>query len=108
MSQCSDILDASTGGKLALSAANAMNTVAACLDAGGDNWTAKNYALYNIANSACSLGIDETCTLDYPAQNQPTCPGTLGSQAPLSSQPVWNINYPNAGANLPAVSLATQ
>ncbi|CAN8102010.1 unnamed protein product [Discula destructiva] len=89
MSQCSDILNG-TDGKLAFSAANSMNTISACLGA-GDNWTARNYELYNIANPSCSLGLDEKCTLNYPSENQPACPGTLGSQTPLTGEghQVW-------------------
>lgn len=101
MSQCSDILST---GKLPFSAANSMNTVSACLGE-ASSFTAKNYELYNIADTQCSLGVDEECTLDWPAANQPTCPSMLGIQTSLTSDPVWNINYPNAA--MPVTSLAT-
>lgn len=83
-----------------------MNTISSCLSDAPNSFTSKNYELFNIANSACTYGVDEKCTLKYPAENDPSCPSTLGIQTPLTSDPVWNINYPNAGANLPAVSLA--
>lgn len=82
-----------------------MNQVSACLDAGDDNWTAQNYELYNIDNPTCTWGYDEKCSLDYPAQNQPTCDHQLGEQAALTSSPVYNIQYANAGAGIAAGSL---
>lgn len=107
MSQCSDILNGKdSAGKLPFSAANSMNTISSCLDGAPDSFTAKNYQLFNIATSSCTYGVDEKCTLNYPAQNDPSCPSMLGIQTPLTSDPVWNINYPNTGANLPNVSLA--
>lgn len=103
MSQCSDILNG-TDNKLPFSAANSMNQISSCLSA-GDNWTADNYELYNIATPTCTYGYDEKCTLNYPAENNPTCPHQLGSNPALTSAPVYNINYPNTG--MAAVSLAT-
>lgn len=104
MDECHDILNST--GKLPFAAANSMNQVTACIDA-GDNWTADNYELYNIANPTCTYGYDEVCTLDYPAENQPTCPPDhpLGSQDPLTSDPVYNIQYANAGAGIAGGSL---
>lgn len=101
MSQCSDILNGT--GKLGFSAPNSMNTVSACLKA-GDNWTAKNYELYNIGTMGCSLGVDEPCTIDWPVQNQADCPsGDAAAKNPLKTAPVWDINYPNA--ELPQMQL---
>lgn len=103
MDQCDDILNST--GKLPFAAANSMNQLSSCLDA-GDNWTAENYELYNIANPTCTLGYDEPCTIDYPAQNQPTCEGhQLGAQNPLTTDPVYNIQYANAGAGILGGSL---
>lgn len=92
MDQCADIL-APAGGKLGLTAANSMNYVAACFGQ-PDSWVAKNYQLYNILNPVCTWGFDEECTVDLAAgQNQPTCPNILGLTAPLTSAPVYNIQY---------------
>lgn len=104
MDECSDILNST--GKLPFAAANSMNQVTACLSA-GDNWTAENYELYNIANPTCTWGYDEKCSLNYPAENQPRCEGghQLGEQAALTSDPVYNIQYANAGAGIAAGSL---
>lgn len=91
VSDCSDLIK--TDG-LPLSAANSMNFVASCLEQ-ADSWVGSNYALYNIADSLCSLGYDEKCSLDWAAgQNQPTCTHTLGAQATLTKDPVYNIRYP--------------
>ncbi|OIW25343.1 hypothetical protein CONLIGDRAFT_691267 [Coniochaeta ligniaria NRRL 30616] len=80
-------------GRLALSAANSMNYLASCLNQPG-SWVANNYVLYNIYTPTCTYGIDETCTLNWPSQNQATCPHQLGLTTPLTSQPVWNVQYP--------------
>ncbi|KAI6086988.1 hypothetical protein F4821DRAFT_269745 [Hypoxylon rubiginosum] len=83
------------GAKLPLSAANSMNFLASCL-ARPDSWVAKNYVLYNILDSTCAWGHDETCTLDdWPAANQATCPSALGDPVALTSAPVYNIKYPS-------------
>ncbi len=79
-------------GRLVLSAANSMNYLASCLVQPG-SWVADNYVLYNIQTPTCTLGYDETCALDWPAQNQATCPHQLGFPALLTSQPVWNVQY---------------
>lgn len=96
-SDCADLIQTTGrggGAALPLSAANSMNFVASCL-AQPDSWVASHYALYNIADSLCSLGYDEKCSLDWAAgQNQPTCPHTLGAQATLTKDPVYNIRYP--------------
>ncbi|KAJ4390092.1 hypothetical protein N0V93_007565 [Gnomoniopsis smithogilvyi] len=102
MSQCSDILNGT--GKLPFAAANSMNQISSCLSS-GDNWTADNYELYNIATPTCTYGYDEKCTLNYPAENNPVCPNQLGAQPALTSDPVYNINFPNTG--MAPVSLAT-
>lgn len=90
-SDCKDLIH--TDG-LPMSAANSMNFVASCLG-GSDSWVGQNYVLFNIADSVCSLGYDEKCKLDWESgANQPTCDHTLGSQAELTSDPVYNIRYP--------------
>jgi hypothetical protein len=92
-SECKDLIH-TKGSKLAFSAANSMNFIASCIEK-KDSWVANNYVLYNIADSSCTMGLDETCELDYPAENQPSCPNTLGDQSRLTSQPVYNIMYPS-------------
>lgn len=82
------------GSKLPLSGANSMNFLASCLGQPG-SWVANNYVLYNIGNPICTYGYDETCTLDWPAQNQATCPHQLGVNAALTTTPVYNILYPS-------------
>lgn len=88
--ECSGLM---RDGKLALSAANSMNYLAGCLNQ-PSSWVANNHVLYNIQTPTCTLGYDETCTLNWPSQNQATCPHQLGLQTPLTSQPVWNVQYP--------------
>lgn len=79
---------------LPLSAANSMNYLASCL-ADADSWVGRNHVLYNIADPICSVGFDEKCTLDWDAgANQATCPHTLGLQNELTTDPVYNIEYP--------------
>jgi len=92
-SMCADLIQ-TDGHKLPLSAANSMNFVASCLSQ-SDSWVANNYVLYNILDSDCSWGYDEVCTLDLSISNQPKCPHTLGSPVPLTSDPVYNIEYPS-------------
>ncbi|KAJ4413814.1 oligomeric mucus gel-forming [Gnomoniopsis sp. IMI 355080] len=90
-SACSDLIK--TDG-LALSASNSMDFLFSCL-ADDSSWVAQNYVLYNIADSLCSVGYNEKCTLDVASgANQATCAHTLGAQAELTSQPVYNIEYP--------------
>lgn len=90
-SECSGLIN--TGG-LALSASNSMDYLFSCLD-DASSWVAQNYVLYNIADSLCSVGYNEKCSLDVASgANQATCPHTLGSPAALTSQPVYNIVYP--------------
>jgi len=55
----------------------------------------KNYVMYNILDSLCSWGYDETCTVDLTISNQPKCPHTLGNPVPLTTDPVYNIKYPS-------------
>lgn len=93
-SDCKSLFKSSGSAKLPLSAANSMNFLASCL-ARDDSWVAQNYVLYNILDPVCSLGYDEKCTLDWAAgANQATCGHTLGLQAELTSDPVYNIEYP--------------
>lgn len=89
MSNCQDLIKTPSG-KLPLMAANSMGFFSGC---GPDSWIGKNSALYNIANSACTLGFNEECTLDLSVSNQPSCPHMLGSQNDLSGLPVMDIAY---------------
>ncbi|KAK7408472.1 hypothetical protein QQX98_009339 [Neonectria punicea] len=91
-SECDGLIN-TKGNKLPLSASNSMNFLASCLDQ-NDTWVADNYVLYNIADPICTMGFDETCDLDYPAQNQASCPHTLGLAPTLDDAPVYNIEYP--------------
>ncbi|KOS22469.1 hypothetical protein ESCO_002082 [Escovopsis weberi] len=85
-----------TGGRgLPLSAANSINFLASCLAAPNGSWVADNHVLYNICDPLCTLGRDEVCSLEWPAQNQPACPHTLGLLTPLKGDPVWDIAYPS-------------
>lgn len=94
MSECKSLLRSSAGGKLPLSAANSMNFVASCLEQEG-SWVGDNYVLFNILDPICSMGYDEKCDLDWDAgENQATCDHTLGLQTELTSDPVYNIEYP--------------
>ncbi|KAL0932584.1 uncharacterized protein CTRU02_211547 [Colletotrichum truncatum] len=79
-------------GRLPLSAANSMNYLSSCL-ADPDSFVAKNHALYNIQNSACTWGVDEECNLDLTVSNQASCPSGLGSVKALKDLPVDNIAY---------------
>lgn len=90
-SDCKDLID--TDG-LPLSASNSMNFLFSCLY-DTDSWVAQNYALYNIADSLCTWGYNEKCTLDWEdGANQPTCTHQLGAVASLTSEPVYDIEYP--------------
>ncbi|KAF7557180.1 hypothetical protein G7Z17_g864 [Cylindrodendrum hubeiense] len=91
-SNCDDLIH-TKGKKLPLSASNSMNYVASCLDQ-NDTYVGDNYVLYNIADSLCTMGFDETCDLDYPTYNQASCPHTLGLAPVLNNTPVYNIMYP--------------
>ncbi|EHA49316.1 hypothetical protein MGG_00210 [Pyricularia oryzae 70-15] len=81
------------GNKLPLSASNSMNFLASCLEQ-PNSWVAKNYVLYNVLDPICSWGNDETCTLNWPTENQAKCKSGLGTPSVLSNQPVYNIEYP--------------
>ncbi|KAH7033486.1 uncharacterized protein B0I36DRAFT_321554 [Microdochium trichocladiopsis] len=100
---CADLIH-TEGSKLPLSASNSMNFLASCL-AQPDSWVAKNYVLYNILDSVCSWGYDETCTLDWPTANQAKCQNALGQPVTLTSAPVYNIKYPS-GETVNAASQA--
>jgi hypothetical protein len=90
--ECRSLIKEASG-RLAFSGANSMNFIGSCLNQPG-SWVARNYVLYNILNPTCTYGYDETCTLNWPSQNQATCPHQLGVPAVLTSQPVYNIQYP--------------
>lgn len=89
MSDCADLIT-TPDGKLPLMAANSMNTFVGCPEG---SWLRDNSALYNIQNSACTLGYNEVCSLDLAVSNQPSCPHMLGAQNPLSGLSVMNIKY---------------
>ncbi len=94
ISNCADLIHTDDG-KLPLSAANSMNFVTSCLSQ-SSSWVASNYALYNILDSLCEWGYDETCTLDMAKSNQASCPHTLGDPVSLQdSSPVYNVMYPS-------------
>ena len=82
-------------GKLPLEASNSMDYLSNCLQHEPDSFAAKNYELWNMADSTCTLGVNEKCTLNWPAENDPTCPSQLGIQTPLSTQPTHNVEYPS-------------
>lgn len=104
-SNCASLIK-TKGNKLPLSAANSMDFLTSCLEQAG-SWVAENYVLYNILDPICSYGYDETCTLDFPAQNQPTCPHQLGTPVPLTTEPVYNIEYPTGQEVLASTGQAT-
>ncbi|ERS96204.1 hypothetical protein HMPREF1624_07113 [Sporothrix schenckii ATCC 58251] len=108
-SKCAGLISTS-GSKLPLSASNSMNFLNSCLEkqaAGTANWVASNYVLYNILDPICTYGYDEVCTLtNWPDQNQATCPDTLGDPVSLTSQPVYNIEYPTGKKVLAGSSAA--
>ncbi|TGO56044.1 hypothetical protein BCON_0083g00370 [Botryotinia convoluta] len=91
ISECANLIT-SPDKKLPLAAANSMNYVTSCL-ALPASWVATNYGLWNIATSACTYGIDEQCVLNLTVSNQPTCPHQLGLQIPLTTLPVFDIEY---------------
>jgi len=93
--------------KLPLSASNSMDFLASCLSQ-PDSWVAENYVLYNILDPLCSWGYDEVCTLNWPADNQPTCPHTLGLDTPLTTEPVYNIEYPSGQVVLASTGATVQ
>ncbi|KAH7247693.1 uncharacterized protein BKA55DRAFT_595248 [Fusarium redolens] len=73
-SKCQHLLK---DGKLPLSAANSMNYVSSCISK-PTSWVAQNYELYNIYDLVCN--------------NQPHCPGGLGSMLQLNST-AKNVMY---------------
>jgi hypothetical protein len=89
MSECADIIK-TPDGKLPLMAANSIGTFTGCPVG---SWLRENSALYNVQNSACTLGFNEVCTLDLEVSNQPSCAHILGAQNPLSGLPVTDIVY---------------
>ncbi|KAF2666399.1 hypothetical protein BT63DRAFT_428172 [Microthyrium microscopicum] len=92
-SKCASLIT-TDGHKLPLSASNSMDFLASCISQ-TSSWVAKNYVLYNILDSLCSYGYDETCTLDLSKSNQATCKHQLGMPVALTSLPVYNIQYPS-------------
>jgi len=77
---------------LAFTAANSMNFVTSCKET--DSWVGNNFSLFNIANSACTLGVDERCEYpDLTLGNQLTCPHQLGLQTLMEGEAVQNIAY---------------
>ncbi|KAK1763336.1 hypothetical protein QBC33DRAFT_549946 [Phialemonium atrogriseum] len=90
-SECASLIH-TDGHKLPLSASNSINFLNSCLAQEG-SWVASNHVLYNICDPICSLGFDETCTLDLAVSNQPSCSHTLGLTTPLASAPVYNVQY---------------
>lgn len=93
-SKCKGLIN-TPGSKLPLSAANSMNYLSDCLSNKASSWVAQNYLVYNVLDPICTLGFDEVCKLDFPAQNQATCPHTLGLPDVLKGAPVYNIRYPS-------------
>ncbi|KAJ9157464.1 Cerato-platanin [Pleurostoma richardsiae] len=90
-SECASLIN-TDGNKLPLSASNSINYVASCIS-DSSSWVGSNYVLYNIVDSICAWGYDETCTLNLDESNQPTCPHTLGLVTPLTGDSVYNIEY---------------
>ncbi|EMR63024.1 hypothetical protein MGN70_001153 [Eutypa lata] len=96
-SECASLITEPSG-KLAFAAANSMNFVTSC---SAGTWVGQNLALYNIVNPVCTYGYDEVCQMPDPAvSNQPTCPHQLGVTNPLTSQPVYNIDYGTGNESL--------
>lgn len=91
-SECADLIH-TDGHKLPLSASNSMNFLSHCLLQQSDSWVANNYVLYNVLDPICSWGCDEECSVDLAASNKPTCPHDLGVPSPLTTAPVYNIQY---------------
>ncbi|KAM3512960.1 hypothetical protein MY11210_003360 [Beauveria gryllotalpidicola] len=102
--KCRDLIR-TRGGGLPLSAANSMNYLVECLGK-TDSWVANNYELYNVLDPICTLGRDEQCKLDWPAQNQAACPHQLGLPDVLKGAPVYNIRYPSGDKVLAAAPAA--
>jgi hypothetical protein len=91
MGECNDLL-LTEDKTLAFTAANSMNFVTSCKKT--DSWVGNNFSLFNIANSVCTLGVNERC--DYPdlnLSNQPICPHYLGLQTAMVGSANENIAY---------------
>ncbi|KAI1462341.1 hypothetical protein F4805DRAFT_130404 [Annulohypoxylon moriforme] len=96
MSECADLLNDKK--HLAFAAANSMNFITSC---SANTWVGQNYALYNILNTQCTWGYDELCHMPDPSQgNQPICDHTLGLTVALTTDPVYNIDYPTGKTSL--------
>lgn len=76
MGECKDLL-LTKDKTLAFTAANSMNFVTSCKQT--DSWVGNNFSLFNIANPACTLGVDERC--EYPTLILATNPSALISWA---------------------------
>ncbi|KAI7211729.1 hypothetical protein KC333_g7518 [Hortaea werneckii] len=77
---------------LAFTAANSMNFVTGCRQT--ESWIGNNFSLFNIANPACTLGVDERCeSPDLNFGNQPICPHYLGLQTGMVDPANKNITY---------------
>jgi hypothetical protein len=97
-SECASLIH-TDGSKLPLSASNSINFLSSCL-AEPSSWVAQNHVLYNICDAICTVGYDETCTLDLSVSNQPSCSHTLGLTSSLSTTPVYNIEYQSGNVAL--------
>lgn len=95
-SECAHLLD---GGKMPFTAQNGANFYTSCMNS--NSWIGNNNALYGITNMACTLGVDEICSMtDY---GQPVCPsGFAHLNDPLAGHTVYNIQY-GTGLSIPAV-----
>jgi hypothetical protein len=93
MSECKDPL-LTKDKNLAFTAANSVSFVTKCKQA--NSWVGNNSSLFNIANSACILGVDERCEyLDLNSGNQPTCSHQLGLQILMEGLARDDILYSN-------------
>lgn len=96
MSECADLLSGA-GGKLPLGAWTSISTpLSLC---GADTWLRRNYALYNIMDPGCSLGLDEICTLpeQFDWMTTPKCPSPYAGTIDYSGQRHEDIPLPTPG-----------
>lgn len=86
--ECAHLLN---DGKMPFTAQNGANFYTSCM--ASNSWIGNNAELFGITNMACTLGVDEPCTVD-PASMQPVCPsGFKPSNQPLAGHTVWDIEY---------------
>ena len=90
--RCADLM-LTDDHRLPFSAPTGTGLLVSCLSNRPNSWVARNHVLYNLVDAICTWSPDETCTLDYPAANQASCPHTLGAPVRLNSTPVYNIQY---------------